>query len=233
MTAYAETYVAGAQQRLGAMLDFAVNGMGAEASAFYERFLTCPASARFAAGDPAIIAGRSGIELAIEVLGNDVGNTNPVSHPIDAPANAWSPTHGASPEYWCGWALAFYQWASGFSFPAIEKRVSISRILTLYTPYHEMDVRQFCDRIDELAQQAHPQTNLQARRQAAGFSQRQLACASGIPVRTLQQYEQRQKNINHARADCLEMLARTLGCRSSDLFERTARSGYGYAVVKF
>ena len=242
MIAYAETYVAGAQQRLGTMLDFAVNALGAETHAFYENFLSCPISTRFAAGDPAVVAGRSGTELALEVFScsaerADINkNVKSFGHNSSLAdihgTSTWPPTNGASPEYWCGWALAFYQWSSGYSFSDIERRVNIDHILSLYAPYHEMDVRQFCDRMDELARQAHPQTNLQAYRQAAGLSQRQLAQASGVPLRTLQQYEQRQKNINHARADYLEALARTLGCQPRNLFEHTARSGYEYAVVK-
>ena len=258
MNAYAETYVSGAQARLGSMLDFAVNGLGETMPAFYGRFLGSPVSARFAAGDPAVVAGRSGSELVFEVLGSGTDGANDASiangasgesgsrhpalasfpagdftnFPVSHLADTWTRTDGVSPEYWCGWALAFYQWASGYSFTAIEERVSIGSVRSLYTPYHEMDIRQFCDHMDELARQAHPQTSLQARRQAAGLSQRQLAQASGIPIRTLQQYEQRQKNINHARADYLEALARTLGCQSPDLFERTARSSYEYAVVR-
>lgn len=94
-----------------------------------------------------------------------------------------------------------------------------------------MDIRQLCDRLDELRVQAHPQTNLQARRLAAGLSQSQLARASRIPVRTLQQYEQRQKDINHARADYVDALARALGCCAADLFEHAAKPSYEYALV--
>lgn len=222
MIAYDETYLSGAQKRLGALLDFAVFGLGIDLSYAHAAFLANPLSQRFAAGDPAIVAGRSGEELALDVLG-------PTS--AEAAIREWAPREAASPEYWTGWALAFYQWASGYSFEAIDERVRIEDIRSLYMPFHEMDVRQLCDRIDELCAQAHPQTNLQARRLAAGLSQSQLARASGVPLRTLQQYEQRQKNVNHARADYVAALARVLGCTAADLFERTAQSGYEYAFV--
>lgn len=227
MIAYDETYLSGAQRRLGALFDFAVFGLGTDLACAHAAFLASPLSQRFAAGDPAVVAGRSGEELALEVLA-----------PIAADAvvrewapRKWVPRETASPEYWTGWALAFYQWASGYAFDAIDERVGIESIRSLYTPFHEMDVRQFCDRLDELCAQAHPQTNLQARRLAAGLSQSQLARASGIPVRTLQQYEQRQKNINHARADYVAALARALGCSAIDLFEHAARSSCEYAFV--
>ena len=225
MSAYAETYLPGAQRRLGAFFDFATRGFGMDLAHVQAIFLAHPIAERFAAGDPAIVAGRSGEELVFEVM-----DALPSLCVHD---KNWVPDESASREYWTGWALAFYQWASGYSFAAIEQRVPICDIRSLYTPFHEMDVRQFCDRMDELCAQAHPSTNLQAYRKSAGLSQSQLAHASGIPIRTLQQYEQRQKNINHARADYVEALARVLGCRTSDLFEHSATSSINYMVVSF
>ncbi|MBQ9042651.1 MAG: helix-turn-helix transcriptional regulator [Eggerthellaceae bacterium] len=216
MTAYDETYVSGAQRRLGAMLDFAVSGMGLDLADFYQRFLEHALSRRFEAGDPAIVSGRSGEELALEVLGGNAPELRPES---------WQPSPVADSVYWTGWALAFYQWASGWPFVAIQQRVGIEDIRSLYAPYHEMDIRQFCDRVDSIMERAQPETNLKARRVSAGLSQSQLAAAAGIPVRTLQQYEQRQKNVNHARADYVIALARALSCAPEDLMEHSAKSG--------
>jgi len=224
MIAYDETYLSGAQRRLGDMLDFGVNGCGLELGSFFRMFAKSPLALRFEAGEPAVVAGKSGEELARDLL-------NAASEPPSL-LDSWSPAASAPPEYWVGWALAFYQWASGFSFWAIEQRVPVDKVLTLYRPYHEMDIRQFCDKMDQLCVQAHPQTNLQAARIAAGLSQSQLAHAAGVPVRTLQQYEQRQKDINRARADYVESLARTLCCHPSDLLERKTASSIEYALVK-
>ena len=52
------------------------------------------------------------------------------------------------------------------------------------------------------------------------MSQRQLAQLSGIPLRTIQQYGQRQKNINKAQAEYLLMLAQALLCDMTQLIER-------------
>ena len=51
------------------------------------------------------------------------------------------------------------------------------------------------------------------------MSQRELAEASGVPLRTIQQYEQRAKDINKATASNLFALAQTLGCKAEDLLE--------------
>ena len=223
MLVYDETYLAGAQRRLGGMIDFAVNGCGIQLATFYGAFLENPIAERFGAGDVAIVAGRSGEELALEVLGK------PIS--AERTSSRYALAGGASPEYWTGWAIAFYQWASGLAFSNIEQRVPIENVRSLYSPYHEMDVRQFCERMDILIGKANPKTALQRRRLEAGLSQRNLAEASGVPVRTLQQYEQRQKDINRARVDYVISLARVLCCEPADLVERKAASRIEYAVV--
>ena len=224
MRAYDETYLAGAQRRLGSMLDAAVNGFACELGTFYERFLDAPLAIRFGAGEPAIVAGRSGEELAFDVLGSDACTR--------LSRAAFSPSGEASAEYWTGWALAFYQWASGASFKRIDTWVSIEELRALYSPYHEMDLRHLCDHLDELAQARLPQTQLALRRRAAGLSQSQLAAASGVPKRTLQQYEQRQKNINRARADYVCALARCLCCSPADLLEHRSHVPREYAFVE-
>ena len=159
MIAYDETYLSGAQKRLGAFLDFATSGLGLNLTDAHAAFLASPLSRRFAAGDPAVVAGRSGEELALDILGSgessEAGVTDVIRtrKPREIPsATSWVPHESASPEYWTGWALAFYQWASGYAFEAIDERVCIADIRSLYMPYHEMDVRQFCDRLDEMAQ---------------------------------------------------------------------------------
>ena len=65
--------------------------------------------------------------------------------------------------------------------------------------------------MNELYRDAQQETNLK--------QLRKLAEASGVPLRTIQQYEQRQKSINKAQAQYLIMLARALYCNAEDLIE--------------
>jgi transcriptional regulator with XRE-family HTH domain len=51
------------------------------------------------------------------------------------------------------------------------------------------------------------------------MSQSELAEQSGVPLRTIQQYEQGQKNINRARAEYVIALSKVLYCRPEDLLE--------------
>ena len=67
---------------------------------------------------------------------------------------------------------------------------------------------------------AQPPTRLKQMRIKNGLSQSELAKASGIPVRTIQQYEQRQKDINKARFEYIISLSAALNCEASMLLER-------------
>jgi len=47
-----------------------------------------------------------------------------------------------------------------------------------------------------------------------------LAERSGVSIRSIQMYEQRNKNINKASADTMYRLAKALGCTMEDLIEK-------------
>ena len=83
-----------------------------------------------------------------------------------------------------------------------------------------MDIHQFVDRMNELYKEAAPETNLQRIRKQANLTQAQLSEISGVSLRSLQDYEQRKKNINKAQAETLLLLAQSLCCNMSDLMER-------------
>lgn len=56
-------------------------------------------------------------------------------------------------------------------------------------------------------------------REAAGLTQAELAKASGISVRVIQNYEQGARPLNGARAITVKRLADALRCRMEDLIE--------------
>jgi len=209
--AYDNVYLEKAQSLLGRMLDFAVYELQYTLPEFYALFLKSDVSRRFAKGDYTILVGRSGVEAVYDVL-NDVGIERKRVRP-DYPVFR-------SPEYWTGWALAYYQWETGLRFDEINGCVPIETVLAMYEPYHEMDIRQFCDRMNELYREAKPDTNLKTRRKALGISQSELAEMSGVPLRTVQQYEQRQKSINKAQTETLALLSKALECDIEELLEK-------------
>ena len=212
--AYDQVYLDKARVVLGRMLDFAVYDLNYDITEFFNMFLDSGLAARFEKGDYAVIVGISGVELAYQVLELTTGNTARIK-----------PTYTVdrSEEYWAGWALAYYQWETALRFEEIVRHVPIAEIVKLYSPYHEMDIRQFCDKMDERYRASKPETNLKTLRMKLGMSQRELAEASGVPLRTIQQYEQRQKNINKAQGEYLVMLAQALCCEVPDLIEKPGR----------
>jgi transcriptional regulator with XRE-family HTH domain len=53
----------------------------------------------------------------------------------------------------------------------------------------------------------------------AGLTQSQLSEETGIPIKTIQQYEQGRKDINKAQAEYVIKLAQVLCCNPVDLLE--------------
>lgn len=209
--AYDKVYLEKARTALGRMLDFAVYELKYGLSEFFDLFLSSGLAERFGRGDFTLLAGKSGVELAYEVL--EKAGVAYVREPAKYAANR-------SEEYWTGWALAYYQWETALSFEEIVKSVPIAEICAMYSPYHEMHIQQFVDRMNAYYRAIQPETNLKHMRKRAGLSQSELAEMSGVPLRTIQQYEQRQKNINKAQVEYLLMLAQALCCKVDDLVEK-------------
>lgn len=208
--AYHKVYLEKARTNLGRMLDFATYDLGYNPCKFFDLFINCGLAERFGMGEFTLTVGMSGVELAYRVL-------ELTKHQVEFPKPRY--TADRSPEYWAGWALAYYQWETAMPFVEILEYIPLDDIILMYSPYHEMDIRHFCDRMNELYRAANPETRLKQIRQRSSLSQSELAEMSGVPVRTIQQYEQRQKNINKAQAEYLMMLARALNCNVEDLIE--------------
>lgn len=205
--AYDKNYLSKAQNNLASMFDFAVYDLKEDLTLFYKMFLQSKISAQFERGETTVIAGRSGVELALELIGDE------------SLASKYRPVANRTPEYWCGWALAYFQWQTNLSFKEIDNYIPVSEVLNMYSPFHEMDISQFCDKMLELYNKRKNNTNLKKLRLGAELSQSQLAEISDIPLRTIQQYEQNQKNINAAKAETVVKLAKALNCTVEALLE--------------
>ena len=210
ISAYDKNYLEKARASLGRMLDFAVYDLKYDISDFFDQFIKSGIADKFGNGDTGTLVGKSGVELAYEVLERTGENARDIKPQFSA---------NRSEEYWTGWALAYYQWKTSLPFAEIVKYVPIKEIMALYSPYHEMDIRHFADKMNEFYKAAKPETNLKIYRQRANLSQKELAELSEIPLRTIQHYEQRQKNINKAQAEYLVKLSKVLSCNVEDLLE--------------
>ena len=208
--AYDETYLVHSARVLGWMLDSAVNLFGQTAAAFWRNFISTGYADRFGNGESRLLAGMTGYELACSVL-----DAAQVEYTAVKPKEVTD----LSPEYWAGWALAHYQWRTALSFAEIDSFATISEIVACYSPYHEMDVSRFCEHLDDLYRDAHPESRLKEARERSGMTQEALSAVSGVPLRMIQHYEQRRKNLGKAAFDTVFRLAQALHVHPQSIVE--------------
>ena len=202
--AYSELYLKDARRCLANSLDYAVHTLGYDLVEFYGMFIRSDLATRFERGDPFIVAGKSGIELTMMIAEKYKGECEYIPRLYH---------DGKSREYWVGWVLAFYQWYSSCTFRMLDEEVRISTILNMYDKYHEMDIMHFVDRINEMRQGTRLNSYLKKYRELRGYSQSELADLAGIPLKTLQHYEQGDKSLARANATYILSLARVLDCK--------------------
>ena len=208
---YQKMYLSKAQAVLGETFDYAINTCKIPGENFIKQFIVSSVSKKMENGEPAYLAGKSGIEIASDVVLETTGKelTEVPTDRLDR-----------STEYWIGWAIAYYQWWSGRKYSAIFKAFSFDELQKMYYTLHEADISKFADIADERMKELYPETNLKRIRTIYGCTQAELAKKSGVSLRSIQMYEQRNKDINKANADVLYRISKVLGCSMEDLIER-------------
>lgn len=210
--AYSELYLDDAMNNLGDMVEYAVCDLGFDPDEFFGWFISSGIASMFEKGNPKYVAGMSGYELAEAVL----TETN-VSYDKCEPS--YNDFKGR--EYWAGWILAYYQWVTGKRFEDIVKDgLTLSTVFSMYI-LHEADESKFVESANEIIarNKAQRKSRLHEVRKARGFTQQQLSEASGVSLRMIQLYEQRQNDISKAQVTVVINLAKALGCEVEDLIE--------------
>jgi len=210
--AYKETYLSSAANKFGNMMNYAVNDYDIDGDRYLHMFISSGLAQQFERGNPKFIAGLSGIDLATETIRFTTGKT-PTIKPTELDYR--------TAEYWGGWALARYQWYSSLRFASILRCITFSDILDMYPTLHEADITKFISIANELYIRANPQTNLKRIREINGLSQSKLAKEADVSLRSIQMYEQRNKDINKAKVITIVKIAQVLGCNVEDLMEIT------------
>lgn len=209
--AYQEIYLNNAQSALGEAFDYAVNTCNISGADFIKLFTVSSISKRMENGEPTLLAGKSGIELAFDVVFETTGkrlDKEPQEH------------LGRSKEYWIGWAVAYYQWFSGRKYSDIFTVLSFDDLQKMYYTLHEADISKFAEIVDERVKEHFKETNLKRIRTSYGCTQAELAKRSEVSLRSIQMYEQRHKDINKASVETVNRIAKVLGCTIEDLLER-------------
>lgn len=209
--AYHEIYLSKAQSVLGEAFDYAANVCHISGNDFTKLFVASSVSKRMENGEPACVAGKSGLEIVREIVSEIKGQ----DVQIEPEAR-----YMRSEEYWIGWAIAYYQWYSGRGYSDIFKVVSFDNLQKMYYTLHEADITKFVDIMDTKMKEYFTETNLKRIRTIYGITQNELAARSGVSLRSIQMYEQRNKDINKASVNAIYRLAKVLGCSMEDIIEK-------------
>ena len=206
--AYSQLYLNKSSRAVGNMLHDAVLEFGMNGTEFLKRFIQSDVAEQIENGSPKYIAGKSGLELFLEVMEKTTGQIY-VTELIES--------YDRSDVYWVGWMLTHYQWYSGRAFKSILETVSYDEFIGLYGTLHEADIQKSYEVLD--AHFSKSESKLKTARKYRGLTQEALATESGVSLNTIRAYERKSKDLNKAQFDIVMRLAKALKCDVSELFE--------------
>lgn len=206
--AYSQLYLSKSSRAVGNMLHDAVIEFGMDGEDFLDRFIQSNIAEEIESGNPKYIAGKSGLELFLEVMEKTTGKA------YDAELVE---SYERSPVYWVGWMLTHYQWYSSHTFKSIIDTVPYNELLGLYGTLHEADIEKSYEVLD--AHLERNESKLKTARKHCGLTQEDLANESRVSLNTIRAYERKSKDINKAQSDIVLRLARALKCNMTDLLD--------------
>lgn len=209
--AYQKIYLSKSQQVLGDAFDYAINFCHIPGDDFIKLFLVSSISKKIEEGDVNYILGKSGIDIVLEIVKETTGKV------IEAKSIE---SINRSKEYWIGWAIGYYQWYSDRKFFEIFQAISFNDLENMYYTLHEADISKFVEIINQRIKDVFPETKLKHFRLISECSQLELSKKSGVSLRSIQMYEQRNKDINKASVETLYRLSKVFGCSIEDLMEK-------------
>ena len=206
MHVYDQIYLNKFSRTMGNMLHDAVYSYGYDGAEFLQQFIQSQIASQIEKGNPKYIAGRSGIELLMDIRERVTGK---------APEYIMIEKYDRSDAYWAGWILARYQWHSGKTFKEIVSVISFDELLMLYATLHEVDEQKAFETFDKRFD--IQKTPLNRMRKMRELTQEELAEISGVSVNTIRAYERKSKDIGKAQVDILIKLSNGLKCTIEDI----------------
>lgn len=206
--AYSQLYLNKSSRAVGNMLHDAVSEFGMKGTDFLERFIQSNVAKQIENGNPKYIAGKSGLELFLEVMEKTTGETYNTE---------LIESYDRSDVYWVGWMLTHYQWYSNCTFKSILDTIPYDELIGLYKTLHEADIQKSYEVLD--THFSKRESKLKATRKHCGLTQEALANKSGVSLNTIRAYERKSKDLNKAQFDIVMRLAKALKCDVSELFE--------------
>lgn len=206
--AYSQLYLNKSSRSVGNMLHDAVLEFGMDGADFLKLFIQSDVARQIESGNPKYIAGKSGLELFLDVMETATGQ----SYTADL-----IESYDRSDVYWVGWMLTHYQWYSGRTFKSILDTIPYNELIRLYGTLHEADIQKSYDVLD--AHFSQTESRLKTARKHCGLTQEALANESGVSLNTIRAYERKSKDLNKAQFGIVMRLAKALKCDVSELLE--------------
>ena len=206
--AYSPLYLSKASRAVGNMLHDAVVEFGMDGEDFLKRFIQSDVAEEIESGNPKYIAGKSGLELFLEVMEKTTGKAYDTN---------FIESYERSPVYWVGWMLTHYQWYSGRTFKSILDTVPYNELLGLYGTLHEADIEKSYEVLDAHFEKS--ESKLKTARKHCGLTQEELSHESGVSLNTIRAYERKGNDINKAQFDIVLRLAKALKCDITELLD--------------
>lgn len=206
--AYDEIYLFDAMRNLGEMTEYACYACNVDIDYIFRCFVISGFADRFGCGDPRLVSGMSGTELYISIMEKC------------GVSRQWPKAlvrYETDEYYWIGYIMAMFQWRTGLSFRLIFNEISAKDLIKMYPALHTASDDRAVDSIEELYRKRALSSRLQTYRKMAGLTQAELSKASGVNLRTLQQYEIGDKDIRKASADKVISLAKVLHRSPEDM----------------
>lgn len=122
--AYDKLFVEYAQDTIAHAFNYAVNKMGYSLEEFTELFLSYKYIHLLEDGNPSLVAGKSGVELALDICGfedEDFGDLE----------------YRPGLEFWIGWTVSYYQWYRNISYKEIFEKFPLEKLRRAYPTFHE------------------------------------------------------------------------------------------------
>lgn len=222
-----DLYLEDCMHTLAAIFDIGVHVYACDGQDIADAFVVSGLAREFERPNPTYVSGKSGLELVEGLLPYIGVQREPVRE-----CSRFTPT----PDYWVGWVLAYFQAACGLPYRRVFASIPYRDLVAMYHPLHEAPEEKFVDALldrlyphlrshgaagsDENDEAwAQPPTPLKLMRERAGITQAELAERTGCGVRSIQMYEQRNRDIGRARAADVIRIAQALDCEVEELIE--------------
>ena len=200
--AYNDVYLYDMMENLASLFDIAINYEKIEADQLSIMFAESKIAIGIENANPKILNGMSGIEMLTNLLDKDIV---PVEFSIER-----------TPEFWAGWIMAYAQWYLNKSFKEIFEVFPLSKLISMYYPFHEANEMKTIEVIERSIKQTSTLKKLRIR---SKITQEELSILSGVNLRSIKAYEQGENNILKAQSEILYKLAKALNCKMEDLLK--------------